>query len=73
MGDYWKNMMNDQPMPEVIKDLIQVPHLSDAGKDHFTRDFDINPNNITGYHTHVVSEKQEQKAIDQKFEPLSRK
>ncbi|XP_061363603.1 organ-specific protein S2-like [Gastrolobium bilobum] len=60
-GDYWKNMMNDQPMPEAIRDLlVQDPKVSDAGKDHFIRDFDIKPNIIL-YHTHVVSKKQKQK------------
>ncbi|XP_061337654.1 uncharacterized protein LOC133284610 [Gastrolobium bilobum] len=69
-GDYWKNVMNGQPMPEAIKDLIQVPQVSDAGKDHFIRDFDIKPNIIL-YHTHVESKQQKQKAFDQKFEPAS--
>ncbi|XP_057439793.1 organ-specific protein P4-like [Lotus japonicus] len=54
MGEYWKNVMNDQPMPEVVKDLIEDPQVSDAGKDHFIRDFDIKPNNATIFHTHVV-------------------
>ncbi|KAG4967078.1 hypothetical protein JHK87_032729 [Glycine soja] len=61
MGDYWKNMMNGQPMPEAIKDLlVQDPQVSDAVKDHFIRDFDIKPNIIL-YHTHVVPNKQKQK------------
>lgn len=62
MGDYWKNMMNDQPMPEVIKDLLtQDPQVSEeAVKDQFIRDFDIRPNLIL-YHTHVMSNKQKQK------------
>lgn len=69
-------MMNDQPMPEAIKDLIPVPQASsDEGKDHYIRDFNTKSNNITAYHphtqTHVVSKKPEQKAIDdQKFEPV---
>ncbi|XP_027356410.1 organ-specific protein S2-like [Abrus precatorius] len=71
MGDYWKNMMNGQPMPEAIKDLlVQDPQVSDARKDHFVRDFDIRPNIIL-YHKHVVSkrQKQKQKAIVKKLEP----
>ncbi|XP_061372702.1 organ-specific protein P4-like [Gastrolobium bilobum] len=60
LGDYWKNMMKAQPMPEAIKDLIQDPRISDAGKDPFIRDFDVKPNVIL-YHTHVVSNKQKQK------------
>ncbi|RDX89739.1 hypothetical protein CR513_28500 [Mucuna pruriens] len=71
MGDYWKNMMNGQPMPEAIKDLlVQDPQVSDAVKDHFIRDFDIRPNVIL-YHTHVVSNKQKQKlqTMVKKIEP----
>ncbi|KAK7404447.1 hypothetical protein VNO78_05349 [Psophocarpus tetragonolobus] len=75
MGDYWKNMMNGQPIPEAIKDLlVQDPQASEAVvKDHFIRDFDIRPNIIL-YHTHVMSNKkiQEQKmqqAMVQKLEP----
>lgn len=68
MGDYWKDMMNGQPMPEAIKDLlVEDPQVSDAaGKDHFTRDFDIRPNVIL-YHTHVESKKQNQKQKKQPF------
>ncbi|KAK2378135.1 hypothetical protein QL285_078724 [Trifolium repens] len=70
LGDYWKNKMNEQPMPEAIKNLIQVPKSlsSDEGKeDHsFNRDFDVHPNVIL-YHTHVH---EEQKPID---EPAVRK
>ncbi|KAK7312353.1 hypothetical protein VNO77_36144 [Canavalia gladiata] len=71
MGEYWKNMMNGQPMPEAMKDLlVQDPQVSDTRKDHFVRDFDIRPNIIL-YHTHVVSkrEKQKQQAIVKKLEP----
>ncbi|KAG5124009.1 hypothetical protein AAZX31_11G117100 [Glycine max] len=72
MGDYWKNMMNGQPMPEAIKDLlVQDPQVSDAMKDHFIRDFDIKPNVIL-YHTHVVPHKHKQKiqqAMAKKLEP----
>lgn len=70
--DYWKNAMNGQPMPEAIKDLIDIPMESDTRKDHFTRDFDIKPNVIL-YHTHVVPKK-EKKAFgfDHKFEPVSK-
>lgn len=60
MGDYWKNMMKGQPMPEQIKDLVQDPLVSDTGKDRFVRDFDIKPNVIL-YHTRVVSKQQKQK------------
>ncbi|RZC27443.1 uncharacterized protein LOC114403187 [Glycine soja] len=59
LGDYWKKMMNDQPMPEAIKDLIQDQQVQDATADHFIRYFDMKPNIIL-YHTHVVSKKQQQ-------------
>ncbi|KAK7264312.1 hypothetical protein RJT34_31919 [Clitoria ternatea] len=70
MGDYWKNMMNGQPMPEAIKELlVQDPQVSDAVKDHFIRDFDIRPNIIL-YHTHVVHKKpKKQKAIIKELKP----
>ncbi|GAU28305.1 hypothetical protein TSUD_256330 [Trifolium subterraneum] len=65
LGDYWKNKMNEQPMPEAIENLIQVPKAlsSNEGKeDHsFNRDFDVHPNLIL-YHTHVHEEK---KPIDE--------
>ncbi|QCD88534.1 Organ specific protein [Vigna unguiculata] len=70
MGDYWKNMMNGQAMPEAIKDLLaQDPQESDAAKDHFVRDFDIRPNLIL-YHTHAVSRDQKQHAMAEKIEQL---
>ncbi|KAK7257933.1 hypothetical protein RIF29_32266 [Crotalaria pallida] len=66
-GDYWKNMIKGQPMPEAIKDLlVKDPQVSDAGEDHFSRDFDIRPNVIL-YHTHVVSKKQKQKPSVKNF------
>ena len=66
LGDYWKNKMNEQPMPEAIKNLIQVPKALDEGKDHsFTTDFDVNPNIIL-YHTHVHQD-------EKPFEPAVRK
>lgn len=55
-------MMNDQPMPEAIKNLIQAQHASDdddSGKAHFIKDFDVHPNIIL-YHTHVEDMKQKQ-------------
>ncbi|KAE9593328.1 hypothetical protein Lal_00029242 [Lupinus albus] len=68
-GEYWKNIMKDQPMPETIKDLlVQDPQVLDSGKDHFIRDFDIRPNVIL-YHTHVVSKKQKQHPFVNNFEP----
>jgi len=53
-------MMNDQPMPEAIKELVQNQEVSDAWRDNFIRDFDVKPNVIL-YHTHVESKKQKKK------------
>ncbi|KAM1348847.1 hypothetical protein PS2_003024 [Malus domestica] len=59
-GDYWKSVMNDQPMPEAIKDLFvhqdhehQEPSKE---KSHFVGDFDMRPNAIIyhGAHHHQV-------------------
>ncbi|XP_054785473.1 organ-specific protein P4-like [Prosopis cineraria] len=60
-GDYWKNMVENQRVPEAIKDLLvqdSASQLSEAEnkKDRFDRDFDIKPNVII-YHSHDVSEK----------------
>lgn len=49
-GDYWKMMMKDQPIPEVIRDLMILPGSRDSHL--FVEDFDIRPNIII-YHTHV--------------------
>ncbi|AET00794.1 putative organ specific protein [Medicago truncatula] len=71
LGDYWKNKMNEQPMPEAIKNLIQVPKALDEGKeDHsFTTDFDVNPNIIL-YHTHVHQDEKPFQHAARKMEPL---
>lgn len=51
-------MMNDEPMPEAIKELVQNPEVTDARKsNNFVLDFDVRPNLIL-YHTHVESKKQ---------------
>nr|XP_027187511.1 uncharacterized protein LOC105851687 [Cicer arietinum] len=52
VGEYWKNKMNEQVMPEAIKNLVQVQK-----QDHFVRDFDVHPNIIL-YHTHVHENKE---------------
>ncbi|XP_015892678.3 organ-specific protein P4 [Ziziphus jujuba] len=55
IGDYWKSIMKEQPMPEAIRDLFHqedVPSLPGSRKmDRFARDFDIRPNLII-YHAH---------------------
>ncbi|XP_058780846.1 organ-specific protein S2-like [Vicia villosa] len=57
MGEYWKNMMKDEAMPEAIKGLIHDHQATYEEKDRFVRDFDVKPNLIL-YHTHVTSMKQ---------------
>ncbi|CAL5190767.1 unnamed protein product [Lathyrus oleraceus] len=48
LGEYWKNKMNEQVMPEAIKNLIKVP--AQEKEDHsFVKDFDVHPN-IIFYH-----------------------
>ncbi|XP_028767911.1 organ-specific protein P4-like [Neltuma alba] len=51
VGDYWKNVMQNQPVPEAIKEEAE-----NNKKDRFVRDFDIKPNVII-YHSHDVPEK----------------
>ncbi|RZB56972.1 hypothetical protein D0Y65_045882 [Glycine soja] len=69
-------MMNDQPMPEAIKEnCSSSTSIRCKNTDHFIRDFNIKPNVIL-YHTHVnvvsKKQKQKQKAFDHKFIPVSR-
>lgn len=71
MGGYWKSVMNDQPMPEAIKDLLShqdedVPSLSASTykDDRFVRDFDIRPNVIiyhSAHHHHAHHQPEEMK------------
>ncbi|XP_031131459.1 uncharacterized protein LOC116032858 isoform X1 [Ipomoea triloba] len=52
-GEYWDAMMNGDPMPKAITDLLSVNQdPSSSPKDRFVRDFDIKPNLII-YHSHV--------------------
>nr|GLL28480.1 dehydrodolichyl diphosphate synthase complex subunit nus1 isoform X2 [Ipomoea trifida] len=52
-GEYWDAMMNGDPMPKAITDLLFVNQdSSSSSKDRFVRDFDIKPNLII-YHSHV--------------------
>ncbi|XP_062023620.1 organ-specific protein S2 [Rosa rugosa] len=71
MGGYWESVMNDQPMPEAIKELFShqdedVPSLSASTNkdDRFVRDFDIRPNVIiyhSAHHDHAHHEPEEMK------------
>ncbi|KAL1347578.1 hypothetical protein HN51_023643 [Arachis hypogaea] len=61
-GEYWKDVMDKQTMPEAIKDLlVEDPQVSSSharkNKDQFMKDFDIKPNVIL-YHSHVGPKKQ---------------
>ncbi|KAL5562638.1 hypothetical protein UlMin_032385 [Ulmus minor] len=70
VGDYWKNIMKDQPIPEAIKDLFHEdePSLPSSSKtDRFVKDFDIRPNLII-YHSHSEP-KEENKSSVLEFEP----
>nr|GMD12948.1 dehydrodolichyl diphosphate synthase complex subunit nus1 isoform X1 [Ipomoea batatas] len=52
-GEYWDAMMNGDPMPKVITDLLFINQdPSSSLKDKFIRDFNIKPNLII-YHSHV--------------------
>ncbi|XP_019169480.1 PREDICTED: uncharacterized protein LOC109165249 [Ipomoea nil] len=55
-GEYWDAMMNGDPMPKAITDLLlinQDPSSSSSSpNDRFIRDFDTKPNLII-YHSHV--------------------
>ncbi|KAK7310642.1 hypothetical protein RJT34_08264 [Clitoria ternatea] len=56
MGEYWKDVMKGQAMPEAIKNL-----LLDSGNKHlFLRDFNVQPNVIL-YHSHAVPMKNHKK------------
>ncbi|KAJ4850405.1 hypothetical protein Tsubulata_007062 [Turnera subulata] len=39
-GEYWKNIMKDQPLPASIKDLFVQDPASAATKNHFVKNFD---------------------------------
>ncbi|KAK3022019.1 hypothetical protein RJ639_047409 [Escallonia herrerae] len=88
-GDYWKSIMNGEPMPKAIKDFLnQDPAASqDSSKirerqtssetiymDHFVKDFDIKPNVII-YHSHmrINHEGEEPLAKDTESRYLSQK
>ncbi|KAK4284702.1 hypothetical protein QN277_001495 [Acacia crassicarpa] len=67
VGDYWKNMMENQAVPQAIKDLVvqdSPSPLSEAEKkkDRFVRDFDLKPNVII-YHSHDMPKKAEPSTV----------
>lgn len=62
-GEYWKSIMNGEPMPKAITDYFYQDPASQSNKekekhsdtinmDHFIKDFGTNPNLII-YHSHV--------------------
>ncbi|KAJ7978381.1 Organ specific protein [Quillaja saponaria] len=69
LDKYWKSVMKNQPMPGSIKDLLhdQDPSsISDARKDKFVKDFDMNRNLII-YQSQ--EEHKKRKPSVKKFEP----
>ncbi|XP_058745011.1 uncharacterized protein LOC131617774 [Vicia villosa] len=51
LGEYWKNKMNEEAMPEAIKNLIKVP--AQEKDDHsFVKDFDVHSNIILYHQKH---------------------
>ncbi|CAA0826435.1 Unknown protein [Striga hermonthica] len=53
-GEYWKKVMNGEPMPEAIANLLrQSPsaELNSKSTTRFIRNFDTRPNVII-YHSH---------------------
>ncbi|XP_062093093.1 organ-specific protein P4-like [Humulus lupulus] len=76
VGEYWKNIMKDQPMPDAIRDLFhdqELPSLSGSIKrDRFVKDFDLRPNVIIYHSSHsqphgVMNHKRHQKPINKKI------
>lgn len=54
--EYWKKVMKDQPIPEVINGIIDEEIMAKSYEKetfwkHFKRDFDVNSNVII-YHSH---------------------
>ena len=49
VGEYWKSVMNDQPMPESIRDRFdddQIIAGPSAKSNHFVKEFDVRPSAI---------------------------
>ncbi|KAL6270134.1 hypothetical protein ACE6H2_027045 [Prunus campanulata] len=81
LGGYWKSVMNDQPIPEAIRDLYfhqdhedHLPSLPGSReKDHFVRDFDIRPNAIIYHGAHHHHQQQQQPAEDKPMHDMEPK
>nr|XP_009800566.1 PREDICTED: uncharacterized protein LOC104246454 [Nicotiana sylvestris] len=53
--EYWKSVMNGDPMPKALTDLLHNQYQDfpvERNKDRFLRDFDLKPNIII-YHNDV--------------------
>ncbi|XP_022947675.1 organ-specific protein P4-like [Cucurbita moschata] len=53
-GEYWKKVMKDEAIPEMLKELLFDDDSlvsSDAQSEHFMNNFDTHPNAII-YHSH---------------------
>ncbi|XP_057783075.1 uncharacterized protein LOC131000934 [Salvia miltiorrhiza] len=60
-GEVWKAVMDEETMPNAIKDLIDEGSSSNSNMkmDRFVRDFDVKPNVIIYHHReHAHTEKQ---------------
>ena len=72
VGDYWKSIMKDQPIPDSIRDLFHdqdLPSLPGSTKqDRFVRDFDVRPNLIIYHSGHSQPERENKKPSLHEFE-----
>ncbi|CAK8538938.1 unnamed protein product [Lathyrus sativus] len=70
LEEYWKNKMNEQAMPEAIKNLIKVP-AQEKQDDSFVKNFDVHPNIILYHQKHdkqVPSEEKEDDSFVRDFD-----
>ncbi|KAK1439841.1 hypothetical protein QVD17_05663 [Tagetes erecta] len=51
--EYWRSVMNDEPIPKTIQDVLPLEDGGKVNKDIFIRNFDLKPNLII-YRSHVV-------------------
>ena len=75
LGEYWKSIMKDQPMPEEIKGFIHQDPESFSSKgrqmNHFVKDFDAGHSSII-YHSQVELKK-EKKPLGEEMKPELKK
>ncbi|KAI3769795.1 hypothetical protein L6452_00908 [Arctium lappa] len=51
--EYWRSIMNDEPMPKAIQDVLPLEDVNKVNKDQFVKNFNLKPNLII-YHSHVT-------------------